>query len=264
VLPHHHVTQRWRARRDLYRPAGEPIRTSLYEVAPIANDGPAKDFVVRHHYSASYPAARFRFGLYHHCSLVGVAVYSHPCSDRVLTSVFPGAATDAVELGRFVLLDQVPANGETWFLARCFELLRHHVVGVLSFSDPVPRTTATGRVMFAGHIGTIYQAANAAYLGRGTVRTLRILPDGRVFSARAAQKVRSGDRGWRYSAQILVDAGAEAPADGEASGLWLRRWLPRLTRTLRHSGNHRYAWALDRTLRHRLRQTLPFPKSRNP
>lgn len=30
------VAQRWRFRRDSYRPAGEPIRTSAYEVAPIA------------------------------------------------------------------------------------------------------------------------------------------------------------------------------------------------------------------------------------
>lgn len=27
------VVQRWRARRDSYRPAGEPIRTADYEVA---------------------------------------------------------------------------------------------------------------------------------------------------------------------------------------------------------------------------------------
>jgi hypothetical protein len=31
---------------------------------------------------------------------------------------------EAVELGRLVLLDDVPANGESWFIARAFELLR--------------------------------------------------------------------------------------------------------------------------------------------
>jgi hypothetical protein len=94
MLPQAQVTQRWRARRDSYRPVGEPIHTRLYEVAPIAIDGPAKDFVIHHHYSGSYPAARFRFGLYRHQVLVGVAVFSHPCGDRGLTSVFPGTATD--------------------------------------------------------------------------------------------------------------------------------------------------------------------------
>jgi 5-methylcytosine-specific restriction endonuclease McrA len=34
--------QRWRARRDSYRPAGEPIATRLYEVAEIPDDTTAK------------------------------------------------------------------------------------------------------------------------------------------------------------------------------------------------------------------------------
>ena len=252
-------SQRWRTRRDSYRPVGEPIQTALYEVAPITSDGPAKAFVTEHHYSGSYPAARFRFGLYRRAHLVGVAVFSHPCNDRVLTSVFPVPVTEAVELGRFVLLDDVPANGETWFLARCFERLRRDVAGVVSFADPVPRQTATGETVFPGHIGTIYQAGNGVYLGRGTARTLRLLPDGRVLSARAAQKIRAADRGWRYSAQLLIDAGAPSPEEGSGAA-WLRVWLPRLTRALRHPGNHRYAWPLCRSLRPRLPSSLPYPK----
>jgi hypothetical protein len=252
------VTQRWRLRRDSYRPAGEPIATRHYEVATIADDSTTKAFVEQHHYSGSYPAARFRFGLYHHAELVGVAVFSHPCSDKVLTSVFPVPPREAAELGRFVLLDQVPANGETWFLARAFELLRQDLVGIVSFSDPIPRKTARGQVVFPGHLGTIYQAHNAAYLGRGTARTLRLLPDGRVFSARAAQKVRKAERGWKYSAQMLIEARAP-PVEGDPA-LWLRTWLPRLTRTMRHPGNHRYAWPLDRALRGRLPTARPYPK----
>src|SRR5438067_13926750 len=81
--------QRWRQRRDLYRSAGEVIRTRLYDVAAMPAAAATKAFVVRHHYSGSYPAARFRFGLYRAAELQGVAVFSHPCSDRVLTRVFP-------------------------------------------------------------------------------------------------------------------------------------------------------------------------------
>ena len=61
------------------------------------------------------------------------------------------------------------------------------IAGVVSFSDPLARRTAAGDVVFGGHVGTIYQAHNAAYLGRGTARTLRLLPDGAVLSARALQ-----------------------------------------------------------------------------
>jgi hypothetical protein len=93
--------QRWRARRDSYRPAGEAFAPRLHEVAPIADDGTAKRFVEAHHYSGSYPAARYRFGLYREGALAGVAVFSQPCSDKVLTAVFPGDPLVSVELGRF-------------------------------------------------------------------------------------------------------------------------------------------------------------------
>ena len=70
--------QRWRLRRDSYRPAGEPIDPRLYEVAELAGDRESKAFILTHHYSASYPSARFRFGLFNGGELVGVAIFSHP------------------------------------------------------------------------------------------------------------------------------------------------------------------------------------------
>lgn len=250
--------QRWLFRRDSYRPAGEQIRPADFEVAAIDRDATAKAFVLDHHYSGSYPAARFRFGLHRGPELVGVAVFSHPCSDRVLDAA--GGPGDAIELGRFVLLDSVAGNGETWFLARCFELLRiEGLRGVVSFSDPTPRQTASGAQVFAGHIGTIYQAHNAVYLGRATPRTLRMLPDGTVLSARAIAKLRAGDRGWRYTAELLCQHGAEQP-NGDLAA-WAATWIPRLTRAKRHHGNHKYVWGLDRRAKRSLPASLPYPKA---
>lgn len=252
------LNQRWREGRDAYRRPDEPIRTLDYEVAPIDDDTTARAFVERHHYSRSYPAARVRVGLYRGPELVGVAVFSQPTNNAVITGLAPGLGhRDGVELGRFVLLDSVPGNGETWFLGRCFELLRGRgdVSAVVSFSDPTPRAAADGRTVFPGHIGTIYQAHNAVYLGRSTVRTLRLMPDGTVFSARTAQKIRARERGWVYAVEQLVAHGAPAPCDGEDLGAWLRAALAQVTRTMRHPGNHRYAWALER----RLRRTFPTP-----
>jgi hypothetical protein len=252
------VCQRWRGGRASYRPAGELIEPREYEVAPLG-EAAAKAFVVAHHYSKSYPAARFRFGLWRRGALVGAAVFSHPCRDEVLTSVFPGPALDAVELGRFVLLDDVPGNGETWFLARALAALRREGLrGVVSFSDPFPRETASGEVVFAGHLGVIYQASNAVYLGRGQRRTLRLLPDGRVLSARAISKIRAGERGWRHAAAVLESFGAE-PLRGDPAA-WLAAWLPRLTRAVRHTGYLRYAFPLWRPARRALPASLPYPK----
>ena len=253
--------QRWRYGRDAYRPPDEPIRTREYDVAELPDDSLAKPFVLAHHYSATYPAARWRFGLFRRGVLQGVAVFSHPCNDRVLTAVFPGRATDSVELGRFVLLDEVPGNGESWVLGRCFRLLRKEgLAGVLAFSDPCRRLNRQGIAVFGGHVGTIYQATNGVYLGRSTARTLAVLPNGSVFSERAQQKVRSADQGVRYAVNQLVACGAEPPRCYEENHLrgWLWHWKTRLCRPLRHHGNHRYAWPLSRRVR--LPRGLPYPK----
>lgn len=68
------VVQRWRDRRSSYRPAGETIRTSDFDVEIIRDDSTAKRFVLAHHYSGSYPAAVLRAGLYQRGALEGVAV----------------------------------------------------------------------------------------------------------------------------------------------------------------------------------------------
>ena len=253
-------SQRWRERRESYRPSGEPINTRLYEVAELGGDRLPKDFILRHHYLGSYPSARYRYGLFTKGELVGVAVFSHPCNDRVLTSVFPLNPLDSVELGRFVLLDSVPANGESWFLARAFDCLRKKgLAGIVSFRDPVPRAAVDGTLIHRGHIGTCYQATSATYLGTTALRMIRLLPDGTVLNDRTVQKIRSGEQGWQYAAAILEKFGAEPPASGSRTA-WLQQWLPRVTQRFRHSGNHRYAWPLCRTAQKLLPEALPYPK----
>ena len=253
------VVQRWAGGRASYRPAGEPIKTADFEVAEILDDKTARAYVTSNHYSRSYPAARFRFGLFHGAHLAGVAVFSVPVNDAAL-KVLPGAGLERAELGRFVLDDQVPANGESWFLARCFELLRAKgMTGILSMSDPVPRSSSDGITVFPGHVGTIYQATNAVYLGRATPRTLRVLPDGTILNARSLQKLRARERGWRYVADLLVARGADPLPEGPTTD-WLQTWIPKLTRPVRHPGNHRYAWALNKRDRHHLPASLAYPK----
>lgn len=254
------MNQRWRSRRDSYRPPEEPIRTREYEVAELVGDKLAKAFVLEHHYERSYPSARFRYGLFHRGDLVGVAVYSVGTNDQTLKRVF-GDARGSVELGRFVLLDEVPGNGETWFLARTFEdLKKKGLRGVLSMSDPVPRTDSEGREVFPGHIGTIYQAHNALYLGRAKARTVRLLPDGRVFSERTLQKIRAREHGWKYGVQILVGYGAEEPTGDLRE--WVDLWLPRLSRPLWHPGKYRYAWHLASRRQHVLVPNYPKRKGK--
>ena len=260
------VCQRWRERRDSYRPNGEVMNPREYEVSALPT-ATAKAFVISHHYSGTFPAARRSFALHRRGQLVGVAVFSHPASNAVLTKVFDGPAKESIELGRFVLLDEVPANGETWFLARTFEALRKEGFrGVVAFSDPVPRTDRSGKVVFTGHIGNIYQAHNAIFTGRGGGQIMRLLPDGSVLSARAIAKIKAMDQGWLYASKILIEHGAEplrigADLFGAADDprVWTERWVLALTRPVRHPGNWRYAFPLQRKVKSKL-PALPYPK----
>lgn len=243
--------QRWNRSRTAYRPAGEPIDPSHYGVEIIDTDRIAKEFVIAHHYSQSYPAARCRVGLWRQAhnrvpELVGVAVFSvgmQPAAMRKHARVEPSAG---VELGRFVLLDDVPANGETWFLARAFRLLvqaKPQVKAVLSYSDPMPRRTAAGDMVMPGHVGTIYQAFNGRHVGRSKASTLVLSADGQVVPRRGLSKIRNGERGDAHSVARLVELGAPAPRSCECPREYVRRALAEGPfRRVRHPGNLAYVW----------------------
>lgn len=256
--------QRWTLGREHRRPAGETIRPAAYDVEPIAAAAEASDFVKRHHYAATSSSTAHRFGLYLRGVLAGVALFGPPASTNAHRAVFPGLAyREAVTLGRLVLLDAVPGNGESWFVARCFELLRARgVVAVESCSDPWPRTSSSGAVVFRGHLGIVYQATNGRYVGRTNDSTLRLFDDGTVLNNRAAGKLVRDERGRGHPVSQLEAWGAAPLRASEDAIAWLRRWRERLTRPMRHRGNHRYLWCLDRRRRREVLRAprLPYPK----
>jgi hypothetical protein len=101
-----------------------------------------------------------------------------------------------------------------------------------------------------GHVGLIYQASNALYAGRGTPRSLLVLPDGRVLNERALAKVRTLEPGHAYVEETLERFGAP-PRRGADPAAWLRTALAAAgVRRLAHPGNHRYLFRLgDRAAR---------------
>ena len=253
------VCQRWLSGRHSWRPAGELIDPRRFEVAPV-EAADAKAFVRAHHYSRSCCSLVRRHGLYAGCSLVGVAVFASPQVDAVLR---PWRRGEALELGRLVLLEEVPGNGESWFVRQCLELLaREGFAGVVSFADPEARESADGGVLFPGHLGVVYQSLGAVYTGRGARKTQYLLRDGRELPNRAQSKIRGGERGVRYAVKALVAEGAREPAPGEDLSAWLRAERARLTVSRPHQGNHRYVWALTRGARRDLARepSLSYPK----
>ncbi|MBK3545946.1 hypothetical protein [Streptomyces sp. MBT60] len=85
--------QRWQGRRHSFRHVSEggfDARRYAVEAVP---EKEAKEFVVGHHYSGSFPSARIRFGLYDigtgEARLCGVAVFGVPMRADVLTLPLP-------------------------------------------------------------------------------------------------------------------------------------------------------------------------------
>lgn len=246
------TAQRWHEGRERWvAPSQGLFDPSRYHVAPIA-DRAAKEFVCTHHYSASYPAARFRVGLVDRDTgeLAGVCVFSVPMSQGVLLRYADlRDPNEGAELGRLVLLGSVPFNAESWFVARALKLLREAkgVRFVLSYSDPVERRAASGEVVKRGHIGTVYQALNARYMGRSTARALLLAPSGVCVSPRALSKIRNEESGARYAQAQLLEAGAPPREAHETGAEYVARALAgEGWRRVPHPGNMAYGWALER------------------
>lgn len=235
--------QRWRWRkpkvaRGIFDPAGYNVRVIDYR--------PAREFVTAHHYSGTYPAARLQAGLTSPSGkLVGVAVFSVPASQKVIPKWCGLSPSEGVELGRFVLLDEVGFNAESWFLARAFDAVRAElddVRAILSFTDPAVWPDF-GRYEPPGHVGTIYKAIGGRYVGRANPKTLLLgSATGRPVSPRALSKLRTGDVGRDYARRILEREFGPGPADD-------RRYLDEIrqrARKVRHPGNHAFVWPIGR------------------
>jgi hypothetical protein len=239
----------------------------------VIRDADAKAFVESRHYAASYVAAVLRYGLFDLTgpapALVGAAVFSNPSNVLVLTNVFPHLAPyrESLELGRFVLDEQVAFNGESWFLGQAFRLAyAAGLRGVVSFSDPVPRHAADGTLIKPGHIGVIYQATNAEYLGRSTPGTTLVLRDGTVFDQRTASKIRGRESGHEYAERRLIDLGARPLRAGQDPAEWLALALDDVgVIRQRHPGKHRYGFRVGPKRRDRdavviAMRPAPYPK----
>ena len=258
--------QSWRPPRD------GGFDSSLYEVREIWQKE-AAPFVESVHYLHSMPSVRRCYGLFENTQqeLVGVAVLSTPVSKYTIPKVFPELdPIQAAELGRFVLLDRVPANAESWFLgavryhaARPAVLLdpkkkqdpkymrgKGPLLGMMMFSDPVSRVNReTRQVIKPGHWGTAYQAAGCRYLGTSGKSVEAVLPDGTVFNGRAMQKIRAQEKGHGYAERLLTDRwGARPMRPGEDPARWMHEVLDDIGAVpSEHPGKFKYGTALGVT-----------------
>lgn len=148
-------SQRWTEKVFTWKKSREVCDTRALEVEVIS-EAEARAFVTTHHYSASYPSARFRVGLFQRGALVGCAVFGVPAGPTVLQARTGFDHTAAIELSRFVLLDEVAYNAETWFFKRARGALvsaHPELKALLAYSDPQPRRAREGALVLLGHVG---------------------------------------------------------------------------------------------------------------
>lgn len=270
------LCQRFERRRERFRPAGEVIDVKRYGVE-LLDERRARAFVESHHYAGSYPAACVRVGLYRCAAggpeLVGVAVFSTPPQAAAIPA-WTGT-TAGLELGRFVLLHDVPGNGESWFLGRAFRVLeseRPELRAVLSYSDPMVRRTAGGDLVTPGHVGVIYQAHNGRHVGRSQARWLHFDRNGQVVSRRGYNKIRKEDDpvkgvGAAGAYATLLAQGAPPRRAGEDGPSYVARMLREGPwRRVRHPGNLAYVWPIGpgrETTADRFPPPLPYVRKRD-
>lgn len=239
-------TMRWLERRSKFVPTTSFIDPRRYSVEQLS-DARAREFIARHHYLATFPAAKHCVGLFgprsgaHRAPLVGVAIFAIPTTDAVITKHTGMTASQGTTLARFILLDEVPANGETAFLARAFKSLRSEKPGVesvVSYADPL-----------AGHIGHAYCAASAHHRGRTKPRTAYRIGD-RHLPDRTLSKIRTDPDRFETATRELAELARTPRHPGESGRDWIARLVAAGTiTTSRHPGHFVYVFPLTRQAR---------------
>ena len=209
------LSQRWRYGRPSFVPPDSRINPSEYAVEEIRRTEAAA-FLAAHHYLASVPVAMACAGLFRKrgvapAELVGAAVFGQPGSPDAIAARTGLPREAGIELTRLAIVDDVAFNGETFFIKRARRMLlasRPGIRAILANSDPCERSDEHGNVTFPGHVGTIYAASSAIYVGRAKGRAAYLCRDGSVVPDRNLSKIRASRPGSAAAARRLVDAGA--------------------------------------------------------
>ena len=147
-----------------------PRNVSLFDVDDVTTFGPVRDMTVtrvsaadvdefcrRWHYTHHKGASAWSYGLWDGFTLVGVVAYKLPTM-QVCSSFFGEDRWEwVVHIGRLVCADDAPRNVESRLIAESLRLLK--------VDRPVARLVVTYAATGVGHIGYVYQATNALYVG---------------------------------------------------------------------------------------------------
>ncbi len=215
-----------------------PISESVSDAAPSTlvirqvDAATLRGVIASYHYSGRMPdAVQECYAGYYGTTFAGGIAFG-PGAASVRNELPDLTPQQVRELVRLWSPDGMPRNTESRLIGAALRMLRS-IRLVVSFSDPAE-----------GHVGTVYQATNAVYLGLSGNGSRYLDPDGNRVHSRLASVFRM-----RHSEKYGTLTNAEiAAAEG---------WVSQST-----GGKHRYAWALGSRADRRILASLalPYPK----
>ncbi len=125
-----------------------------------------------------------------------------------------------------------------------FTAIERSVRGVLSFSDPVPiRVPMTGKFKIPGHIGNIYQAQNAIFVGQSVPGRRYVAPNGQGYDGQLLGKIARGPTTKAYGSamQRVIDLAGPPKRPSESDKAYVAR-LRGFFHSFNHPGNFAYTW----------------------
>jgi hypothetical protein len=126
------------------------------QISPVGTRD-VQQFCRRWHYAKHGGAMAWSYGIWDGPTLAGVVSYNTPTLPAQTAVFGPELARTVHHMGRLVCAETAPRNTESRLIAASLKL----------FAERVPYATAvlTYAAAGEGHVGYVYQATNALYLG---------------------------------------------------------------------------------------------------
>jgi len=147
-----------------------------------------QDFLLENHYLRRKAPSEYTFGLFlPNGVLCGVCTFHTPFSPGLRSICGNEFSNQVIELNRLAVLDFLPTNTESWFIARCLnsKLIEKNII--VTFAE-----------IEAGHSGIIYQACNFKYLGITEKRKDMSLGDSRHAMTLASSDIDKSSENFKY------------------------------------------------------------------
>jgi hypothetical protein len=141
----------------------------------------AKEYIIKNHYSNTFPVSCINLGAFYNDELIGVITFGLSAQPKMAQSIISFLGQhDYYELQRLHVMDCTDKNFESWFIAKAICWLKENKPNIkmlVSFSDP-----------FYGHQGTVYQATNWLYMGKTSPVYVYVKETGEIVHNRTIQK----------------------------------------------------------------------------